>query len=136
MSQSANSNIVLSPLHFQATRGSDPRVHQVIELMSAKLHLNLSAKEIAHAVNLSPSRLRNLFKTETGMSLTQFHKQLKMEKAKELLAEEFITVKQVMDVLKINDVSHFTRDFKKAYGIPPGQYRLHPGKISLNLDEQ
>lgn len=128
--QSPNASIPM------AENYDDARIHQAIAFMRVNLHLTVSTEDLARLVNLSPSRLRFLFKSETGLSLTQFHKQLKMERAKELLANEFITVRQVMNVLGINDDSHFTRDFKKAYGLSPGQYCRSRFKSMPSLDEK
>lgn len=41
-----------------------------------------------------------------------------------------MTVKQIATGLGINDVSHFVRDFKKAYGMSPAQYRKRYFRLS------
>jgi len=63
----------------------DGRVQQFIYLMKNDLHKEKSFGEMAHALNLSYSRLRHLFKSEIGMSPTQYLKLLRLLKAKELL---------------------------------------------------
>ncbi|HYY57313.1 MAG TPA: AraC family transcriptional regulator [Pyrinomonadaceae bacterium] len=88
---------------------------------------NLSRKrtpgEIARAVNLSPAHLRYLFKAETGMSVMQYQKTLRMEEAKRLLESTFLSGKEIMLRIGITDESHFVRDFKQSYGMTPAQYR-------------
>jgi AraC-like DNA-binding protein len=46
-----------------------------------------------------------------------------MQKARELLETTFLNVKEVMLNVGAKDTSHFIRDFKKAFGLPPTQYR-------------
>ena len=110
----------------------DSRVQKIIVLMEANPRRALSLREMASTVNLSVPRLRLLFKSATGMSPTQYFKLLKMQEAKMLLETTFLNVKQIAARIGIKDVSHFVRDFKKAYGMPPTQYRewhhVHPAR--------
>lgn len=101
----------------------DRRVRKVIDYMKDDLCRELPFDEIARSVNLSPSRLRYLFKAETGMAPAHYLKYLRLQKAKELAESTFLNVKQIMDKLGIRDQSHFVRDFKRAYGLTPSQYR-------------
>ena len=48
----------------------DQRVHAVIAFMKTNLHRKLTPIEIARSVRISPAHLRELFKDETGTSLT------------------------------------------------------------------
>lgn len=106
----------------------DPRVRQTINLLSKDLSRNLDVKALAASVNLSPSRLRHLFKDETGLTPAQFLKRLRLDRARELLDESFLCLKEVMPLVGINDLSHFVRDFKKAHGLPPRRYRQQARK--------
>lgn len=101
----------------------DPRVRQAIDLLSEDLSRDLDFKALATSVNLSPSRLRHLFKDETGLTPAQYLKRLRFERAKELLEGSFLRLKEVMPLVGIKDESHFVRDFKKAHGLAPRRYR-------------
>ncbi|MBS1792148.1 MAG: helix-turn-helix transcriptional regulator [Acidobacteria bacterium] len=79
-------------------------------------------ESIALQVNLSASRLRGLFRKETGLPLAHFVKLLRLETAHQLLTTEFLTIKEVMAKTGIRDHSHFNRDFKLFYGVTPSQY--------------
>jgi AraC-like DNA-binding protein len=101
----------------------DRRVQKVVDHMKANLGQELELDEVARSVNLSPSRLRCVFKTETGMPPTQYLKQLRMEEARELAQNTFLNVKEIMNRLGLRDESHFVRDFKKIHGLTFSQYR-------------
>lgn len=100
----------------------DQRVCAAIAFMNDNLHRKISPIHIAQSVRLSPSRLRHLFKDETGSSLTRYRRELQLERAKHLLETTFMSVKEIASSVSIDGVSHFVRDFKKAYGMTPTQY--------------
>lgn len=104
----------------------DYRVQKVILLIRedpSKLH---TLSRLAHAVNISASRLRHLFKDEVGTTPTQYVKDLRMQIARELLESTSLRIKQVMMSVGVNDESHFIRDFKRTFGMSPTQCRtLH-----------
>src|SRR5262245_12965711 len=102
----------------------DPRVQKVISIMRETFHREPSLDEMAQSVNLSPSRLRYLFKMEVGIPPAQYLRAFRMERAKELLETTFLTVKQILHSVGLNDHSHFVRDFKKAFGLSPARYRM------------
>jgi AraC-like DNA-binding protein len=113
----------------------DRRVQLVISIMKEDLSRELPIDDIATCVNISPSRLRYLFKVETGQSPNQYLKFLRMQRAKQLVEDTFLNVKQIMCELGINDESHFVRDFKRTYGMTITQYRHICDDNFSNADE-
>ena len=112
----------------------------VIAHLEAHFREALKLEYSAGAVNLSCSRLRHLFKHETGMSFAQYIKQLRMHKARELLEDTFLRVKEIMVIIGVTDESHFVRDFKEILWtssgtipckFPQGEFR-HNSAISTN----
>jgi two-component system, response regulator YesN len=98
-------------------------VQSAIKFIEDNLCREITLTEIAQSVNLSSSRLRHAFKVETGMSLLQYVKSLRMQKAKILLENSHLMIKQITAEIGVNDQSHFVRDFKKYFGLTPTQYR-------------
>lgn len=108
----------------------------MVELMRGDLSRGLSLEALARAVNLSPSRLHNVFKSETGLSPARYLKKLRLERAKELLEESFFSVKEIRVRVGIGDESHFVRDFKKAYGLTPTEYRARHHALASPADDE
>ena len=102
----------------------DQRVDKVLQIMRDDLRQELSLAGLAQSVNLSVWRLSHIFRSDVGMSPIQYLKFLRMEKAKYLLETSFLSVKEITHRVGLNDESHFVRDFKKVYGLPPANYRL------------
>jgi AraC-like DNA-binding protein len=101
----------------------DYRVQNVIALMERHLHRGWAATRFASCVNLSPSRLHQLFKEETGTPPARYLRQLRLRRARELLETTHLSVKEVMARVGVSDESHFVRDFKQAHGATPARYR-------------
>lgn len=101
----------------------DPRVQKAIMLIREQIATPMPLSAVAKAVNLSPSRLRHLVKAQTGLSPSQTLKQFRLQKAEELTATTFLTIKQIAAAIGFDD-SHFVRDFRRAFGMSPTQYRF------------
>jgi two-component system response regulator YesN len=89
---------------------------------------------IAGLTNLSVSRLQHLFKQQTGMSVKQYEKLVRLERARALLKNSFLRVKEITALVGARDSSHFARDYKKLYAQTPSQTRAlsrqHPQSSS------
>ena len=101
----------------------DSRVQKVVHLIQKDLRRKITLDEMAQAVNLSAEHLRDLFKSEIGMTPAQYQKKLRLLEAKRLLESTFLNVQEIMNRVGFNDDSHFVRDFKKIYHLTPAQYR-------------
>lgn len=101
----------------------DKRVKAAIDLMHELLNERFSVTSLSNRLNLSPARLRQLFKKETGLAPIQYFKDLRLHQAEKLLRSTFLSVKEVTFSCGMKDVSHFVRDFKKRYGRTPSEYR-------------
>jgi transcriptional regulator GlxA family with amidase domain len=110
----------------------DQRIQLVTALMKEDICLDRSFTELARAVNLSPSRLRHLFKLEVGLSPAQYIRVLRMQKAKELLESTFLNIKEIMNMVGIKDNSHFNKNFKDMFGLTPSQCRARHSRDDVS----
>ena len=101
----------------------DVRVQIIRFTIQKEYRRGLHRKELARSVNLSTSRLRHLFKQHIGQTLSQYLAQIRLQQARVLLVTTRLSVKEVMNRVGIHDDSHFTRDFKRVYGLAPTKYR-------------
>jgi len=91
---------------------------------------------MASIVNLSRWRFSHIFKECMGTSPERFLTQVRLEKARELLETEFLTVKEVMNRVGMTDASFFARSFRAAYGTTPGRYRNTHGIKAIKSMKQ
>jgi transcriptional regulator GlxA family with amidase domain len=102
----------------------DPRVQKAVEVMKENSHRRLSPADLAEQAQLSPRRFVRLFRAETGTTPARFLKSLRMQQAKELLENSFLATREIIRRVGLSSESHFARDFKRYYGVTPGQLRL------------
>lgn len=81
----------------------------------------ISLKELSELVNLSAFHLTRVFAKEIGMPPHAFQTQVRIAKAKELLAKG-MSLSSVAASTGFADQSHFTRHFKRLMKITPGVY--------------
>ena len=102
----------------------DSRVTHVIARMRDNLHVELAVAMLAADVGLSVSRLGALFRLDTGVSPGAYLHALRMERARLLIENTTLSVREVMQQVGLADPSHFSRDFRNAHGLSPRAYRL------------
>ena len=100
--------------------------------METQLQRELTLEEMAQSVNLSASRLRHLFKAETGVAPAQYLKVIRLRRAQELITTTYLSMKQVMTKVGVHDTGHFAKDFKRVYGLTPAEYRERHRDGKLN----
>lgn len=101
----------------------DRRVELVIEQIEADVAHAWDTAWLAAGVNLSASRFRHLFKEETGMTITQYLRERRLERAEVLLRTTFLSIKEVMKESGLTSMSHFDQYFKRRFGVAPSTYR-------------
>lgn len=83
---------------------------------------NLSLEEIAKEAHLSRFHFLRLFKQQTGIAPYSFLLQLRLNKAKKMLEKGKSLSETALDCL-FSDQSHLQRQFKKNFGLSPGDYK-------------
>jgi AraC-like DNA-binding protein len=84
---------------------------------------NLSMEKVAEELNVSYAWFRKAFKTYTGIAPNQYLLQLKIEKAKLLLADLSRSIKDIAFSLNFESAFYFSKLFKEKTGVSPEQYR-------------
>jgi len=82
--------------------------------------------QVARSANYSPYHFIRIFKGETGKTPFEYLLEVKIEKAREMLLSQNMTVTEVCFLCGFNNLSHFTAVFKKKVGMTPSEYRKHP----------
>jgi transcriptional regulator GlxA family with amidase domain len=114
----------------------DQRIQIIITILHGEIDQQRSLEELARVVNLSSSRLRHLFKDHTGLTPAAYLKTVRLEKAKELLETTFLSLKQIMKRVGVQDKSHFAKDFKSVYGVAPSTYRRLHGEDGIGSNKK
>lgn len=106
-------------------KGYSLLVQKVITCIDTDITADLSLKTQAKLLNVNPSYLSTLFKKETGITLTDYVNQKRVERAKQLLKAGNAQIQTVAQSCGILDVNYFTKIFKKYAGVTPKEYRAN-----------
>lgn len=106
-----------------ALRNYSLPVQKVITRIDFDLAADLSLKATAQYLNVNASYLSNLFKTETGYTLTDYVNMKRMDHAAYLLANTHTPVSTIAQTCGILDDNYFTKLFKRYHQKTPTQFR-------------
>ena len=90
-----------------------------------ELHVNekLSISEIAKRLGYTDYYLSRKFKNETGFSINDYIKIVKIDRAKTLLLATDMSIQEICDQLNFGSRSFFAETFKEIAGVPPAEFR-------------
>ncbi|MBP1875529.1 AraC family transcriptional regulator [Ensifer adhaerens] len=99
------------------------RLNRVLEFMYQNLGADITLDELAGVACLSVYHFARAFKLATGSAPVQYFTDLRVARAKALLADPTITVEDVALSTGFSSGTNFARAFKKSVGLSPTQYR-------------
>jgi AraC family transcriptional regulator len=106
--------------------GSQPcRIRRAVALMETNFAAKLSREEMARAAGLSVSHFSKLFTQCIGLSPHQYLVRCRLHHAKKLLLtpKESLSIVDVAAEAGFADQAHFSRHFRRAYGMSPLAFR-------------
>lgn len=91
--------------------------------MREKAEQSIDLQALSHQYHISYSTFRKMFKKYTGISPRQYHLELKLMKAKELILTTDKSIQEISAQLQFESIHYFSRYFKKKVGTSPSQLR-------------
>lgn len=115
-------------ISFEKQKGfSGKTIAKVIEAIRFEMRQNIEKefdlKGMAQNHNVSYSYFRKMFKKYTGVSPGQYHLQLRIMRAKELLVSSDKSIKEISYELGFQSIFYFSNMFKKKEGSTPSHFR-------------
>ncbi|GIP32125.1 AraC family transcriptional regulator [Paenibacillus sp. J2TS4] len=104
-------------------QGEDPTIAFVMDYVENRFAEDLSLDLLADKLNLSVAYLSVYIKEKTGANFSEHINAVRISKAKEMLLDTDLSVKEISLRIGYRNVTSFIRMFKKITGIPPGEYR-------------
>lgn len=108
------------------SRNTPPTVVRAYHILLNDVQKNISVKELAGELNVSPHYFSGLFKRWLGVSFTQFRNLAKVNYSLTLLLSTSLPISQVAGQLGFNDQAYFTNVFKQYTNVTPNQFRNDP----------
>jgi AraC-like DNA-binding protein len=98
-------------------------VQQAIARMRSDMTSNLEIKVLAEELNVGYSSFRHTFQQHTGSSPHRYLLELRLARARNLLEETSLNIKEIAQHAGFEDEHYFCRFFKQKTGCTPGQWR-------------
>jgi AraC-like DNA-binding protein len=119
--------VVTRILEMENARKARDALHPSLARAIAFLHEHLTgdidAAHLARAARASYSHLSALFREWAGHGPMRHHRELRMQLARKLLLNPYLSVTEVANELGYDDTNYFVRVFRQAVGSPPGVWR-------------
>jgi AraC-like DNA-binding protein len=110
----------------------DKRIKSILRYLEGNLEERITLKQTSEMVNLSYGYFSELFQREVGTNFSQYLQSIRIEKAKTLLMDSFLSIKEISFKVGFRHESTFCEEFKNVVGTSPSAYRK---KIKLNESE-
>ena len=105
------------------SKGSTHKIESAKIIMLENVRKNVDVKVIAAKLGISYSLFRKTFKDYTGYAPAQYYQELKLQTAKEMLAETNLSIKEIAYELSFSSYEYFLSFFRKRVGFTPTEYR-------------
>ncbi len=115
--------VVESEMEFSATTTKKQIVQQSLAYIEAHLQEMVSVSRLSRELGTSVSYLSRIFKEITGETIIRTINLKKIEKAKEYLKNTDLKVYEVADLLGFENITYFSKFFKKHTGMSPKDYK-------------
>lgn len=122
---------VLELLHLCTAQMDEGGVHysgtvaDVVALVHERLGDGVGLAEVAATLHVNKHYLCRLFKKETGMTVGAYINSARIARAKYLLRTSERSVSAISDASGFNELSVFSKAFKKEVGMTPTEYKSH-----------
>ena len=110
----------------ELTKELQPQKHAIM-LAKQYIHNNygndLSLDILSEEIHLSPRYLSALFIEEEGIGINRYIKNIRMQKARELLLETNLKVSDICLKVGYSNLSYFCKTFLENFGVTPDKFR-------------
>lgn len=104
-------------------------MQELLQYIQEHYALPLSLKGLAERYYMSDSALSREFKKETGENFVEYLRKIRLQKVSEALTNTDKTILEIAYACGFSDISVLNKNFKKVYGMSPGNYRNKCGLL-------
>ncbi|WP_312900981.1 helix-turn-helix transcriptional regulator [Chryseobacterium taichungense] len=101
-----------------------PKIPAMIKkFIDENFHRNIKVEEIGNSIGINQNKIRKEFKAQYHITVSDYIAELRMLKAKKLIINKEIMIKEIAIECGYEYVQNFTRAFKKKFGVSPEKLR-------------
>jgi YesN/AraC family two-component response regulator len=102
---------------------SSTNLANIFSFIEQNYHQSITLSDVAQAIGYSPAYLTDLVRRQTGQPVNRWIIHRRMVAAQHLLLNTNQTVSQIAETIGYETVGHFSRQFRKLYGLPPKEWK-------------
>ena len=106
------------------------RIQKVTNFIQDNLHNEIRIKEVAEMVNMSETAFGHFLKKQTQRSFTDYRTDIRIGYAARLLIDSEQAIYEICYESRFNNISNFSRTFKKKRGVTPRDFRSQQSLIT------
>lgn len=114
---------VYRQLHFEEENQGNSMIKKAKEYIRKNYCWDISLDDVSRNMNLTPYYFSKLFRQETGSTFMEYLTGLRIDKAKQLLRNQELSIKEIGISVGYSDPNYFSRIFKKVQGVTPTEFR-------------
>lgn len=116
--------LIFEQFNEKNTISSIPKTPSIIKkFIDENYHRNIKAEEIGKLIGINQNKIRKEFKAQYHITVADYISELRMLKAKKLIIDKEIMIKEIAIECGYEYVQNFTRAFKKKFGLSPEKLR-------------
>ena len=109
--------------HLRVNPNYSHAIQKCCDYIELSLDRKIRTEDLAALVGYTEYYLTEKFKKETGQSLSSYIRYAKVERAKVLLENTELSIREIAEQLAFNTVNYFIQSFRDTTGYSPAQYR-------------
>lgn len=116
--------LIFEQFNEKNTISSIPKIPSIIKsFIDENYHRNIKTEEIGKLIGINQNKIRKEFKAQYHITVADYISELRMLKAKKLIINKEIMIKEIAIECGYEYVQNFTRAFKKKFGLSPEKLR-------------
>lgn len=116
--------LILEQFDEKNTLKTMPGTPEMIrKFIDENYHRNIKAEEIGKLIGMNQNVIRKEFKTQYHITIAHYISELRMLKAKKMIIDKEIMIKEIAIECGYEYLQNFTRAFKKKFGLSPEHFR-------------
>ncbi|KPH11988.1 helix-turn-helix transcriptional regulator [Chryseobacterium sp. ERMR1:04] len=116
--------LIFEQFNEKNTIETSPQTPSIIKkFVDENFHKNIKVEEIGKLIGINQNKIRKEFKAQYHITVTDYLSELRMLKAKKMIIDKEIMIKEIAIECGYEYVQNFTRAFKKKYGVSPETLR-------------
>jgi len=104
---------------FLAYESEREKIREACQVLEQQIDQPITIPELARRVAMNECYLKKGFKALVGKTIHEYQQGLRIERAKELLQKQGLSVTEVANTLGYSSISHFSTAFKRVTGLKP-----------------